>query len=43
MSLRMKRKSSVTVNILLYRMVLPFESVDEILNCVHSDESSSGY
>ena len=30
---------SVVLFIMLFRVVLTFESVDEILKCVHSDES----
>jgi len=29
----------VVMFIMLYKVVLPFESVDEILECEHSDES----
>ena len=29
----------VVLFIMLYKMVLPFESVDEILKCDHSNES----
>jgi len=29
----------VVMFIMLYKIVLTFESVDEILNCVHSNES----
>ena len=29
----------VVLFIMLYKVVLTFESVDEILNCVHSNES----
>ena len=30
---------TVVLFIMLYKVVLTFESVDEILNCVHSNES----
>ena len=30
---------TVVLFIMLYKMVLTFESVDEILKCYHSDES----
>ena len=34
-----KQYSSVMLCIMLYKVVLTFESVDEILKCDHSNES----
>ena len=41
---KLKRKATeqyfpVVLFIMLYKVVLPFESVDEILKCDHSNES----
>ena len=33
----------VVLFIMLYKMVLPYESVDEILKCDHSNESTEQY
>ena len=34
-----ERYFPVVLSIMLYKLVLTFESVDEILKCVHSNES----
>ena len=42
MTIQMKateRYFPVVLSIMLYKLVLTFESVDEILKCVHSNES----